>query len=294
MRKTQKVQNTQSAKKVQKAAIRRIRSGVHTRMPPVSPVRAGYQVKLLVDPDRVLDADGLPTAAAAAALSLGAPRRFEVAQYMDDARRSLNGQGWIVRIRRHDDENRIRLAYKARFDIEGDGTDPAAVRRVMDRASGHNFCADDGNYSVQVNLSHTRATLDFTNKKCRPVPGLEPGELPGLDASRALVLERLPGKLAKWAAKPAGWAESVTASSRLHGPVRQANYPGRMLDHAMETQVSRLRTASGELAWFAEITAKGRTLRDAVELRSDLMGKLRAEGWLLERDAFKTELILGP
>ncbi|MER5759433.1 hypothetical protein [Streptomyces sp. NPDC002082] len=266
---------------------------MHTRMSPVAPVRAGYQVKLLVDPDRVLDADGLPTAAAAAALSLGAPGRFEVAQYMDDAGRSLNGQGWIVRIRRHDDENRIRLAYKARFDIEGDGTDPAAVRRVMDRASGHNFCADDGNYSVQVNLSHTRATLDFTNKKCRPVPGLEPGELPGLDASRALVLERLPGKLAKWAAKPAGWAESVTASSRLHGPVRQANYPGRMLDHAMETQVSRLRTASGELAWFAEITAKGRTLRDAVELRSDLMGKLRAEGWLLERDAFKTELILG-
>lgn len=287
MRKPQKVQ------KAQKAASRRIRSGVRTRMSPVAPARAGYQVKLLVDPERVLGADGLPTAAATAALSLGAPGRFEVAQYMDDAGRSLNGQGWIVRIRRHDDENRIRLAYKARFDIEGDGADPVAVRRVMDRASVHNFCADGGNYSVQINLSHTRATLDFTNKKCRPVPGLAPGELPGLDASRALVLDRLPGKLAKWSAKPAGWAESVTASSRLHGPVRQANYPGRMLDHAMETQVSRLRTASGELAWFAEITAKGRTLRDAVELRSDLMGKLRAEGWLLERDAFKTDLILG-
>lgn len=255
--------------------------------------RAGYQVKLLVDPDQVLDADGLPTAAAAAALSLGAPGRVEVAQYMDDAGQSLNDQGWIVRIRRHDDENRIRLAYKARFDIDGDGADPAAVRRVMDRANSRNFGAGDDNYAVQVNLSHTRATLDFANKKCCPVPGLAPGELPGLDACRALVLDRLPGKLARWAGKPDGWAEAVTASSRLHGPVRQANYPGRMLDHAMETQVSRLRTPSGELTWFTEITAKARTLREAAELRSDLMGKLRAEGWLLERDAFKTDLLLG-
>lgn len=276
-----------------KTVNRRIRSGARARVSPTAAARAGYQVKLLVDPDRVLDADGLPTPAAAAALSLGAPGRVEVAQYVDDAGQSLNGQGWIVRIRRHDDENRIRLAYKARFEIEGDGTDPAAVRRVMDRARGHNFGSGDCNYTVQVNLSHTRATVDFTNKKCRPVPDLAPGELPGLDASRALVLERLPGKLAKWGAKPAGWAESVTASSRLHGPVTQANYPGRMLDHVMETQVSRLRTASGELTWFAEITAKGRTLREAVELRCDLMGKLRAEGWLLERDAFKTDLILG-
>lgn len=263
------------------------------RVAPTTSARAAYQVKLLLDPDHVLDAEGLPTEAAAAALSLGAPGRVEVAQYVDDAGRSLNGQGWIVRIRRHDDENRIRLAYKARFEIEGDGAEPAAVRRVMDRASLHNFGADDANYTVQVNLSHTRATLDFTNKKCRPVPGLAPGELPGLDASRALVLERLPGKLARWGAKPVGWAESVTASSLLHGPVRQANYPGRMLDHAMETQVSRLRTATGERAWFTEITAKARTLREAVELRSDLMGKLRAEGWLLERDAFKTDFILG-
>ncbi|CAM5635720.1 hypothetical protein SAVIM338S_06143 [Streptomyces avidinii] len=259
----------------------------------MTPAREAYQVKLLLDPDQVLDADGRPTGAAAAALSLGAPGRVEVAQYVDDAGQSLNGQGWIVRIRRHDDENRIRLAYKARFEIEGDGAEPAAVRRVMDRARLHNFGAGDGKYTVQVNLSHTRATLDFTNKKCRPVAGLAPGELPGLAASRALVLDRLPGKLAKWGAKPVGWAESVTASARLHGPVRQANYPCRMLDHAMETQVSRLRTATGEPAWFTEITAKAHTLREAVELRSDLMGKLRAEGWLLERDAFKTDLVLG-
>lgn len=280
-------------RKTPKTTNRRIHSGPRARASSLSSARAVYQVKLLLDPDQVLDADGLPTEAASAGLCLGAPGRVEVAQYMDDAGQSLNGQGWIVRIRRHDDENRIRLAYKARFDIEGDGAEPAAVRRVMDLAGGHNLGVGDCSYGVQVNLSHTRATVDFTNKKCRPVPGLAPGELPGLEASRALVLDRLPGKLAKWGAKPVGWAESVTASSRLHGPVRQANYPGRMLDHAMETQVSRLRTASGELTWFTEITAKARTLKEAVQLRSDLMGKLRAEGWLLERDAFKTDLILG-
>ncbi|MGW6710155.1 hypothetical protein ACWGDE_35430 [Streptomyces sp. NPDC054956] len=270
-----------------------MQSGARPGLSPTLAARAVYQVKLLVDPEQVLDADGLPTDAAATALSLGEPGRVEVAQYVDDAGKSLNGQGWIVRIRRHDDENRVRLAYKARFDISGDGSDPAEVRRVMDRAGEHNFATGDGNYRVQVNLSHTRATLDLTNKKCRPVPGLAPGELPGLEASRALVLDRLPGKLARWGAKPAGWAEAVTASSRLHGPVSQANYPGRMLDHAMETQVSRLCSASGDPTWFAEITAKAHTLREAVELRSDMMGKLRAEGWLLERDAYKTDLVLG-
>ncbi|MFD9356038.1 hypothetical protein [Streptomyces sp. NPDC060031] len=245
-----------------------------------------YQVKLLIDPCRVLDAGGTPLERAVVALRLGAPGSFEVAQYLDDAERSLSGQGWILRMRRHDDEGRVRLAYKARFGIDGDGTDPAALARALERAGRDGFGADGCFRAARVNLSHARATLDFSAKRRAPAPYLAPGELPGPEASRALALDRLPDGL--WQR-----AQAAAAGSLIHGPVRQTNHPGRILDHPVELQVSRLRTGpDGERTWFAEITAKAGTFPEVLELRALLMGKLRAEGWLLEQDAFKTDLIL--
>ncbi|MDJ0383085.1 hypothetical protein [Streptomyces sp. G-G2] len=252
-----------------------------------------YQVKLLADPALILGRDGVPLERVAAALGLREPSGCEVAQYIDDARLSFAGQGWIVRFRHDDDEDRIRLTYKTRFDIEGDGTDRAAVEEALDRANAHSFDAGTCNYTPQVNLSYSRATLDFSNKKSEPAPDRPPGELPDRDASRALALERLPGKMRKWPAMPPGWAEAVTADSLVHGPVRQTNYPGEILGHRTEMQVTPIRDADGGESWFTEITAKAATFAEAVRLRADLMRILRAEGWLLERDAFKTDLILG-
>ncbi|MCX4524588.1 MULTISPECIES: hypothetical protein [unclassified Streptomyces] len=253
-----------------------------------------YQVKLLLDPAKVLDADGVPLAEPAAVLRLAGAVGFECAQYVDDDRLSLAAQRWIIRMRRDGDENHVRLTYKTRFAIEGDGADPEAVRRALDIARAVNFDASDTNYVPQVNLGYARATLDFCNKKREPAPHLAPGELPGPDASRALARDRMPGKLRKWPPKPAGWAESVTANSLVYGPLRQTNYSGRLLGRPLEMQVTPLYTEAGEPTWFAEITAKAATLREAVDLRCDLIGKLRPEGWLLEREAFKTDLILAP
>ncbi|MEU3908934.1 hypothetical protein AB0F20_34890 [Streptomyces goshikiensis] len=253
-----------------------------------------YQVKLLLDPATVLDADGHPLAGPAAALRLAGAVGFESAQYVDDERLSLAAQRWIIRMRRDGDEDRIRLTYKTRFAIEGDGADPAAVQRALDIAGTVNFGANDTNYVPQVNLGYARATLDFCNKKREPAPHLAPGELPGPEASRALARDRMPGKLRKWSPKPPGWAESVAANSLVYGPVRQTNHGGRLLGRALEMQVTPLRTGPGEPAWFAEITAKAATLREAVDLRSHLIAALRPQGWLLEREAFKTDLILAP
>ncbi|MFJ7203429.1 hypothetical protein ACIQWR_07840 [Streptomyces sp. NPDC098789] len=252
-----------------------------------------YQVKLLVDPHRILRADGTPLDRAAAALGLGQSSGFEVTQYMDDAELSFAGEGWIIRFRHDDAEDRLRLTYKTRFDIVGDGTDPAAVEEALDRANAHRFDCRATNYDPQVNLSYSRATLDFSNKKREPAPDLLPGALPDPAECRAIALDRLPGKMRNWPAKPAGWAEAVAASPLIHGPVRQTNYPGEVLGHAVELQITPLCDADGRESWFAEITAKADTFAEAVRLRADLMGKLRAEGWLLKRNAFKTDLVLG-
>ncbi|MFE3939877.1 hypothetical protein ACFXPJ_40575, partial [Streptomyces goshikiensis] len=53
-------------------------------------------------------------------------------------------------------------------------------------------------------------------------------------------------------------------------------------------------TGPAEPAAFAEISANAASLREAVDLRSHLIAALRPQGWLLEREAFKTDLILAP
>ncbi|MFD7032408.1 hypothetical protein ACFWAR_30700 [Streptomyces sp. NPDC059917] len=252
-----------------------------------------YQVKLLVDPHRILHADGTPLGRAVAALGLGQSSGFEVTQYMDDAELSFADAGWIIRFRHDGAEDRLRVTYKTRFDIVGDGTDLAAVEEALDRANAHRFDCRATNYDPQVNLSYSRATLDFSNKKREPAPDLAPGALPDPAECRAIALDRLPGKMRNWPAKPAGWAEAVAASPLIHGPVRQTNYPGEVLGHAVELQITPLCDADGRESWFAEITAKADTFAEAVRLRADLMGELRAEGWLLKRNAFKTDLVLG-
>jgi hypothetical protein len=248
-----------------------------------------FQVKLLVDPSKILGSGGVPLSAATSAFGLGKASGVEAAEYLDSSSRQLENEGWSVRVR-HDDDDQVKETYKKRYAIEGDGTDADALDDALDQAAADSFDADEEDYEAQVDLSYNQATLDFSDDKKADADGLGSGKLPSAGDARDDVVNDLPGKLDDVGSKD--FAKDILAAAHIYGPVVQTDYSGSLAGHSVELQVTPMHDAPGGSAYWAEISADATSLSSAVDLRDDIVDALNARGWLIPQNAFKTEQIL--
>jgi hypothetical protein len=248
----------------------------------------GFQVKLLVDPTKILGAGGTPLATADTAFGLGKASGVEAAEYLDSTSRQLQNQGWSVRVRHDDNDDEVKETYKKRYAIAGDGTD--ALDDALDQAADDSFDADEEDYEAQVDLSYNQATLDFSDDKKADAKGLGTGKLPSAADARDDVVDDLPGKLDDLGSKD--FAANILAAAHIFGPVVQTNYPGTLAGHTVELQITPMHGAPGGSGYWAEISADATSLPAAADLRDDIVDALNSRGWLIPQNAFKTEQIL--
>ncbi|MGQ4515966.1 hypothetical protein [Streptomyces sp. DW26H14] len=249
-----------------------------------------FQVKLLLDPAATLGTTGSPLPATTTALSLGTSSGVEAAEYLDSSSLQLENEGWSVRVRHDDDDDKVKETYKKRYAIEGDGTDADALDDALDQAADDSFDADEEDYDAQVDLSYNKATLDFSDDKKADADGLGSGELPSAADARDDVVGDLPGKLEDLGSKD--FAKNILAGAHIYGPVVQTDYPGSLAGHTVELQITPMHDAPGGSGYWAEVSADASTLSSAVDLRDDLVNALNSRGWLIPQNAFKTEQIL--
>ncbi|MEW2548769.1 hypothetical protein AB0910_23870 [Streptomyces sp. NPDC047002] len=254
------------------------------------PAKPTFQIKLLLDPAQVLTPGGTPLAAATGALGLGAASGVEAAEYLDSDSRQLQNEGWSVRVRHDDTDDKVKETYKKRYGIAGDGTDADALADALDQAADDSFDAGEDDYDAQVDLSYDQATLDFSDGKKADADGLGRGQLPSPADARDDVVHDLPGKLDDLGAK--NFAADLLAGAHIYGPVVQTDYPATVAGHTAELQVTPMRGAPAGSPYWVELSADATTLTQAVALRGDLEDALDAHGWLLPENAFKTEQIL--
>ncbi|WP_329458366.1 hypothetical protein [Streptomyces sp. NBC_01497] len=250
----------------------------------------GFQVKLLVDPTKILGSSGTPLAAANSAFGLGKASGVEAAEYLDSSSRQLENEGWSVRVRHDDADDQVKETYKKRYAIAGDGTDADALDDALDQAADDSFDADEEDYDAQVDLSYNQATLDFSDDKKADADGLGSGKLPSAADARDDVVNDLPGKLDDLGSK--NFAADILAGAHIYGPVVQTDYPGTLAGQAVELQITPMHGAPGGSGYWAEISADATSLPKAVALRTSIVNALNAHGWLIPQNAFKTEQIL--
>lgn len=253
-----------------------------------------YQIKLQIDPAKVLDGNHQFTTTAVSELSIGNQNGLEQAQYLDSSPTQLAAAGWSVRIKREDGSSSLKLTYKKRFGIDNGGTAAKDIDRALDQANSAGFDSSDTNYAAQVNLSYSASTLDFSVTKKAKASGLGDGELPGSKDSRSLAVAQIPGKLDNWKQdnwKQDNWAEDILSSAKVYGPVRQSSYPANIGGHSVDLQLTPLNTAAG-VRYYLEASVDADDLGTANGIRSDVMSALDAKGWLLPENAFKTDLVL--
>jgi len=249
-----------------------------------------YELKLLVDPDRTLDAGGEPTADMRTAFAIDEHKTI-VMQFLDSARRDLDDAQWNVRFRAFDDEDDLELTYKKRYPITNDDIDAALAHAAVD-----GFNADTDEYEAQVEWGMSRKTLSISKKAKPDSDGSDPLDLPGERKSRELCAESIPARLEQQVSQ--GWLHDVLDVAHLYGPVRGKRWKGSWKGSVggkkkVSIEVWPIRGKPGQKGQrVVEVSVKEDDRATAQTIQAELRAFLAEKGWLLDREILKTQLIL--
>src|SRR5262245_17795586 len=258
----------------------------------VAAVIPHYEVKLFLNPAKVLDVEFKPIKQADRALDLKNSNRKIAMQFLDapraskEGKRQIDAAGWNIRVRRFEDSDKLELSYKRRYKIE-----PGQLASVLAVAAADGFHANENDYEAQVEWGFKRETLSFTRKKELKASSARELELPAVKEFQALAIREIPGKLDR--TKQPGWAKGLLASAHLYGPVIGKRWEGDWQGLELSFEVWLIRAKNGPgYEPVVELSFKEKKQADAKGFREKLMAFVRDHGWLLEKDVLKTAMIL--
>ena len=245
------------------------------------------EVKFLLDPAKVLDANHLPTQALRAAFRIAEKPVGIRMEFLDGLGRELDRAGWNIRFRKLQGKDYIQLTFKRRYRVEGglDATLAKAAREGFDAQSG---------YEPEVDWSYQRQVLTFAEQQRAGHAGEEDLTLPSVQDARELADDKMPVELRS--SKEQGWAKGVLSGARAYGPVEGQRWRGSHaeIDDKIDIEVWALMNANSTgTEPIVEISFKtSKYGEEAISKREKLMSLLEGRGWLLKEGRLKTEMIL--
>jgi hypothetical protein len=244
-----------------------------------------YELKLLVDPDRTLGEGFEPVGDVRDAFDIDEPQQM-VMQFVDGVGLVLNEAGWNVRLRAFEGEDELQLTYKKRYPIDDDDIGGAEAQAEAD-----GFAADPDEYEAQVEWGPRRKTLSISKKVELAPEGSDPLDLPGEQRSRALSAASIPARLEEQMSPVA--VSNVLAEAHLFGPVRGERWKGTWHGKKVSFEVWHIRALPGEEEKpIVEVSVKEDDREKARKIQKRLRAFLDEQGWLLDGDSLKTEMIL--
>lgn len=290
------------------------------QLPAAGLMPYNFEIKVLLDPSKVLYPDDHPTTAnnplpdLLAAFNINPdytaapPKKFSL-RYLDTSSQSLRSHHWTIRARKPNTDTRIEFTWKMRYDISPTGPVQEAINDALDLARNDRFDADETDWKAQVEWGAspedlTRpTTLSVSNdKKKDTIPPLPKGDttLPPVSVLRQIALAENPGKFKKWRPEEvgAGWGQTMVTASGGYGPVDLTRYFGTWEGYEVFVEVWRVRREKGsmELENLVEASFKFNPPNAGgivypQEVHDGLVEYVKRLGWYVEGGA-KTELVL--
>jgi hypothetical protein len=206
-------------------------------------------------------------------------------QYLDTNGKDLYAMDWSARVRKTENEDGLELTYKKRYTIVANNIDAA-----LTRANHDGFNASEGKYDAQVEWGYQKQTLSISRKKSADfmTSGMD---LPGELSSRSILIEEAPTKFDNSVHNK--WGTGMLANSRVFGPVHAKRHVGRWEGTKIYLEVWPLRNFEGTgYEYIVEASLKTKTCMDASKKHASLISYLQGEGWFLEQDSLRTQLIM--
>ncbi|CAK38723.1 hypothetical protein CBS115989_1678 [Aspergillus niger] len=254
-------------------------------MPNMTP---DYEVRLLLNPAKVLSSEHELTDNVRSALNL-APTAIKLnVQFLDTCAKEIYTAGWSARIRKADNEDDLELTYKKRYAVTDGNIDSALTATKND-----GFNAGDTKYKAQIEWGYERQILSISRKKtvADAVAGNDNMDLPGTSDSRQMLIDEAPDKFKNW--RPNKWGTSVLAMSRIYGPVFVKRFVGTWGRIPLYVEIWPLINSQRTgIEYIVEASFKTENIMTASDERSNLITDLQSKGWLLLKELLKTQLIM--
>lgn len=252
-----------------------------------------YEVKLLLEPSKVLEADNKLTDAVRAEFSIQPGAKDMNIQFVDTKDKDIYTNGWNLRIRRTAGASRFELTYKKRYLLD-EGFSTTAEAKI---GAALTVAAQDGfdsttTFEAQVEVGHRNLTLSISHDEKVPATGSPGTTLPPAGASRDFLVDEAPTEFTNWSADD--WGTDHLASPIIYGPVLATRFEGIWKGSRLLIEVWPIRKSKTDstLEPIVEASFKTPDLSKALDGRTKLADLLQSKGWFLARDSLKTKLIM--
>lgn len=245
-----------------------------------------YEVKLLLDSEKVLNSDKLLTEDFRNKLNISNKYSTVGVLYVDTPDLKLDQEGWQSRIRIKEKSSDFELTYKKRYKIQNND-----VKGMLDLANSQGFDISDTNYEAQVDWGYGNMTLSISNDKKVSNSGYGDMELPRQAEGIDILMNKIPGKLENW--NEQNWGKDTLRDGKKYGDVYYKKAKGTFEGCSIDAEIWPIRMKEDQtVQYVTELSFKADDMEYAGEVREDLIEYLDSLGVLLHEDSLKTQLIL--
>jgi len=245
-----------------------------------------YEVKLLMNPNVVLDTDHKLKNTVLGTFNMPTSVTKMNVLFMDTNAKDIYGNTWIARIRKTEGKSDFELTYKKRYPI-----DNGNITEALYKANSEGFDSTENNYEAQVEWGYQKKTLSISNSKTDSKSGYSGMDLPSASDARSLLKKNIPGKLDNWLYS--GWGKSMLDSSRKYGPILAKRSVGTWSGMTLYIEVWPILNQTGTgTDYIVEASFKTKSEATASAKHDELQAYLITRGWFVAEDSLKTQLIM--
>ena len=240
----------------------------------------GVEVKYLLDPAKVLDAEGKPTEEVLKALGWTGKVKNRGMQFLDVEGKLYNEAGWSNRVRIKQGDDEYDVTFKKRYAVEnGD------IAAALAKAEADGFVAGLDGYECELDWGWNKLTLSVATEESVAKVGYDDTVLPNLEDSIAMVEGAMPDPVKAVAA-------DITKAV-LCGPIYYPRYTGELAGMELDIEICAIpNQKTGEIEYVFEVAFSTDTYEEAAAKRDEIAQILEATGYLLKEDGLKTNKIL--
>lgn len=256
-----------------------------------------YEVKLLMDPAKVLDDDmKLKDSVKSEFKIKKKPIKMSI-QFIDTHEKVIREAGWNLRIRKSEGEENLGLTYKKRYPvtISSPPNPTADIDAQVSNAHGDGFDKSSG-FVAQIEVGLSKQTLSISYNDDASGKGYDGMDLPHAKDSRKILTAKAPQHFSSLSASTLGsGSEGPLADAVVYGPVDAKRYKGQWGDFPkLYIEVWPIRAALDDPTLKPTVEASFKTddVTSALKGLHDLKELLQEKGWFSALDSLKTNMIM--
>ena len=260
----------------------------------LSLIDLSYEVKLLLDPQKVLDDDHLLKEDWKQAFGITNDYLPIEVIYLETSEKDFKREGWINRLRLKSGKQKVECTFKKRYPVTG--TEIAAACEdakkdgfvlpdKTDKETGDNL------FEAGIDWGYEEMTLSLSAKDSSKLKDNESLASLTDDEAKAFLLKAMPDIEADW--KQSQWGITTLERSRTVGPIRFLRAKGNLENQNVTIEIWPVMDKDkDEEHYIVELSFKTDDFTTAAEGKAQIIDYLDQEGILLHEDSLKTTMIL--